>query len=63
MQREAWQSMPIGYESESNQMVDIPSTAPEEKAMYVKAATLSSSLRQQKWKSSLSRQSWRQDST
>jgi hypothetical protein len=44
MQREAWQLMPIGYESKSNWMVDIPLIAPK-KAVYVKAATLGSSLR------------------
>jgi hypothetical protein len=44
MQREAWQSMPIGYESESNRMVNILLIAPK-KAVYVKAATLGSSLR------------------
>jgi hypothetical protein len=29
MQHEAWQSMPIGYESESNRTVDIPLIAPK----------------------------------
>jgi hypothetical protein len=44
MQREAWQLIPIGYESKLNWMVYIPSIVPK-KAVYVKAATLGSSLR------------------
>jgi hypothetical protein len=53
MQREAWQSMPIGYESESNQTVVTSVIAPDS-AVRVKVAVGVSSLRRWKRKSSLS---------
>ena len=58
MQREAWQSMPIGYESESNRTVGTSVIAPDS-AVRDKVAVGVSSLGRQKRKSSLSQLRWR----
>ena len=58
MQREAWQSMPIGYESESNRIVVVSVMAPDN-VVRVDVVVEVISLKRRKRKSSLSRQRWR----
>ena len=53
MQREAWQSMPIGYESESNRIVVASVMAPDN-AVRVDVVVEVISLKRRKRKSSLS---------
>jgi len=59
MQREAWQSMPIGYESESNRKADVSVSALDIAVGAFTASRGGGSPERWKRKSSLKRQQWR----